>query len=237
MFSLARPQIAGKRQVELRGLDLVVAMDVSKSMLVDDVEPTADMATRHDATRLARARELAAAVIDELPGDRIAPVVFAGAAAHFPLTEDRTVAASPVRISDRPTCRSARTSPRCSACRAACCGPISTTTSAVRAWAATVAAATRCPASRSIPRSASRSTTTRSRSCIARGKAILSGSSATAAMTSPEARREVATARELGIAVILVGVGSRDGGVVHEIHDSARPAHRSAEAGAAGTPR
>src|SRR6185312_17090771 len=36
-FSLARPQIAGKRNVELRGLDLVVAIDVSKSMVVDDV--------------------------------------------------------------------------------------------------------------------------------------------------------------------------------------------------------
>ena len=94
VFSLARPQMIGKRNVELRGLDLVVAVDVSKSMLVDDVEATAAMkAKKIPASRLGRARELAVALIDELPEDRIAPVVFAGAAAHFPLTEDHEVAA------------------------------------------------------------------------------------------------------------------------------------------------
>ena len=90
----ARPQIAGKRKVELRGLDLVIAVDVSKSMLVDDVGPTAEMKrSKLRDQRLARARELATALIDELPGDRVGPVVFAGAAAHFPLTEDHQVAA------------------------------------------------------------------------------------------------------------------------------------------------
>ncbi|MDQ3367720.1 MAG: VWA domain-containing protein [Myxococcota bacterium] len=94
LFAAARPQLAGKRKVELRGLDVVIAMDVSKSMLVDDVGPTAEMKRKKlDSTRLARARELATAVIEELPGDRVAPVVFAGAAAHFPLTEDHQVAA------------------------------------------------------------------------------------------------------------------------------------------------
>lgn len=94
VFSLSRPQMVGKRNVELRGLDLVVAVDVSKSMLVDDVEATAAMkAKKVPASRLGRARELAVALIDELPEDRIAPVVFAGAAAHFPLTEDHEVAA------------------------------------------------------------------------------------------------------------------------------------------------
>ncbi|HWU90511.1 MAG TPA: VWA domain-containing protein [Kofleriaceae bacterium] len=93
LVSAARPQIAGKRRVELQGLDVVIAMDVSKSMLVDDVGPTARMTERKlDTTRLARARELAGAVIDELPGDRIGPVVFAGAATHFPVTEDHQVA-------------------------------------------------------------------------------------------------------------------------------------------------
>jgi Ca-activated chloride channel family protein len=42
----ARPQISGTRKVELRGLDLVVAVDVSKSMLVDDVGPTLEV-TEH----------------------------------------------------------------------------------------------------------------------------------------------------------------------------------------------
>ena len=40
LVAAARPQIAGKRKVELRGLDLVLAVDVSKSMLVDDVGQT-----------------------------------------------------------------------------------------------------------------------------------------------------------------------------------------------------
>lgn len=93
LFSAARPQIAGKRRVELQGLDVVIAMDVSKSMLVDDVGPTAKMTERkQETTRLSRARELAGALIDELAGDRIGPVVFAGAATHFPLTEDHQVA-------------------------------------------------------------------------------------------------------------------------------------------------
>src|SRR5262245_55043242 len=43
LFSAARPQIIGKRRVELQGLDVVLAVDVSKSMLVDDVKPTARM--------------------------------------------------------------------------------------------------------------------------------------------------------------------------------------------------
>ena len=93
VFSAARPQVEGKRRVELQGLDVVLAVDVSKSMLVDDVQPTERMREKKiESTRLARARELAGAVIDELAGDRIGPVVFAGAATHFPLTEDHQVA-------------------------------------------------------------------------------------------------------------------------------------------------
>src|SRR5207244_2333680 len=60
LFSGARPQLQGERKVELRGLDLVIAVDVSKSMLVDDVGQTKIMKERRiDASRLGRARELA----------------------------------------------------------------------------------------------------------------------------------------------------------------------------------
>jgi Ca-activated chloride channel family protein len=94
LVALARPQVSGKRPVEIRGLDLVVAVDVSKSMLVDDVQPIKDPTTKKESrARLALARDYADALIDELPGDRIGPVVFAGAAAHFPVTDDREVAA------------------------------------------------------------------------------------------------------------------------------------------------
>jgi hypothetical protein len=93
LLAAARPQVPGKRKVEVRGLDVVMAIDVSKSMLVDDVARTERMVQRKlPASRLARARELAAYTIDELPGDRVAPVVFAGAATHLPLTEDHEVA-------------------------------------------------------------------------------------------------------------------------------------------------
>lgn len=93
VLAIARPQIEGKRKVDVHGLDLVVAVDVSKSMLVDDVGPTDLMRQKNrPANRLERAREMATWMIDLLPGDRIGPVVFAGAASHFPLTEDHEVA-------------------------------------------------------------------------------------------------------------------------------------------------
>lgn len=81
VVATARPQLAGKARRGAEGLDLVIALDVSKSMLVEDV----------GATRLDKARTVAGQLIDALPGDRIAPLVFAGAAAHFPLTDDKSV--------------------------------------------------------------------------------------------------------------------------------------------------
>lgn len=93
VLAIARPQIEGKRKIDVHGLDLVVAVDVSKSMLVDDVGPTDLIRQKNKpANRLERAREMATWMIDLLPGDRIGPVVFAGAASHFPLTEDHEVA-------------------------------------------------------------------------------------------------------------------------------------------------
>lgn len=62
----------GVREVEQRSraLDLVVALDVSRSMLVADVAPD----------RLERARLMARRLLRELPGDRIGMVAFAGRA-------------------------------------------------------------------------------------------------------------------------------------------------------------
>ncbi len=66
-------------QEERRALDLVLAMDVSRSMLATDVEPS----------RLERARVLARRLLRELPGDRIGLVAFAGRAYVLsPLTID-----------------------------------------------------------------------------------------------------------------------------------------------------
>lgn len=65
-----------------RGLDLVVALDVSKSMTTADLPPS----------RLSHARAAIASLLDQLQDDRVAVVVYAGGAVHFPLTEDREVA-------------------------------------------------------------------------------------------------------------------------------------------------
>jgi Ca-activated chloride channel family protein len=82
VVAAARPQLPGEARRGSEGLDLVIALDVSKSMLVEDVGDT----------RLGKARTSMNALIDALPGDRIAPLVFAGTAAHFPLTDDKAVA-------------------------------------------------------------------------------------------------------------------------------------------------
>jgi Ca-activated chloride channel family protein len=66
-----------------RGLDIVVALDVSKSMLATDVKPD----------RLTRAKREISGVLDRLAGDRIGLVVFAGDAfVQCPLTLDAAAA-------------------------------------------------------------------------------------------------------------------------------------------------
>ncbi|HYE58304.1 MAG TPA: VWA domain-containing protein [Rhodothermales bacterium] len=79
-IALAGPRLPGaSREVEAKGLDLVVALDVSQSMLAEDVAPS----------RLARARAEIKRLIDALPGDRIGLVLFAGDAfIQSPLTTD-----------------------------------------------------------------------------------------------------------------------------------------------------
>jgi Ca-activated chloride channel homolog len=84
IFAVARPQW-GARAVMLkrRGLDIVVALDVSKSMLATDVKPD----------RLTRAKREISGVLDRLAGDRIGIVVFAGDAfVQCPLTLDAAAA-------------------------------------------------------------------------------------------------------------------------------------------------
>jgi Ca-activated chloride channel family protein len=79
VVALARPQIPGRAKLtESRGLDLVVALDFSKSMLARDVYPT----------RLDRAKAELARFIDSLHGDRVGLVAFAGETMSYPLTLD-----------------------------------------------------------------------------------------------------------------------------------------------------
>lgn len=65
------------------GLDVVIAIDASNSMLARDVKPS----------RLARAKLELGALIDRLPGDRVGIVAFAGDAfVQCPLTTDHAAA-------------------------------------------------------------------------------------------------------------------------------------------------
>ncbi len=75
----------GSRTEELRreGVDIVVALDVSRSMLAQDVSPN----------RLERAKLAVNRLINQLNGDRFALVVFAGNAhTRIPLTADHQAA-------------------------------------------------------------------------------------------------------------------------------------------------
>ncbi|MCG8605915.1 VWA domain-containing protein [bacterium] len=79
-LALARPQI-GTRLEEVRreGVDIIVALDVSMSMLAEDIKPS----------RLAKAKHEISSFIDLLEGDRIGFVAFAGQAfMQCPLTLD-----------------------------------------------------------------------------------------------------------------------------------------------------
>ncbi|MBA3539261.1 MAG: VWA domain-containing protein [Deltaproteobacteria bacterium] len=214
----ARPMIEGKRKVELRGLDLVVALDVSKSMMVDDVGKTQAMLDKSiEPTRLARARELAVAVIDELPGDRIAPVVFAGAASHFPLTEDHEVAARflyDLGPADLPPGSNLAEVFRVSRCllRPDLYEDLGCARMGRRGHGGDpLHGESLDPKGKQTEKDAEAVLEQKQE----RGKAIVLVTDG--GEPDAETIREVATARELGIAVFILGVGSTKGGVVYEI--------------------
>jgi Ca-activated chloride channel homolog len=70
-------------QVQRQGVDVMIALDVSKSMLAEDVQPN----------RLERAKQLVNKLIDRLKNDRIGLVIFAGRAyLQMPLTTDHAAA-------------------------------------------------------------------------------------------------------------------------------------------------
>ena len=71
-------------EVARRGIDLVVCIDTSQSMLAQDLRPS----------RLERARREVQGLLDRVRGDRIALVAFSGDAREIaPLTHDRTTLA------------------------------------------------------------------------------------------------------------------------------------------------
>ena len=83
-LALAQPQCGSKSELaKKRGIDVVVALDASKSMLARDVQPS----------RLERAKLELTTLLDELKGDRVGIVAFAGEAfIQCPLTGDYSAA-------------------------------------------------------------------------------------------------------------------------------------------------
>ncbi len=80
IFLVARPQFGTKVEtVEKEGIELVIAIDVSYSMLATDLSPD----------RLSRARQILSRLIDVRKNDKVALIVFAGEAyVQMPLTSD-----------------------------------------------------------------------------------------------------------------------------------------------------
>jgi Ca-activated chloride channel family protein len=77
--AVARPQAGGRaRLTKQPGLDMIVALDFSRSMLAKDVYPS----------RLERAKRELEQLMDGLGGDRIGLVAFAGETLSYPQTTD-----------------------------------------------------------------------------------------------------------------------------------------------------
>jgi Ca-activated chloride channel homolog len=84
VFAIARPQFGSRlKEVTREGVELFIALDVSNSMLAQDIKPS----------RLERSLRAISRLIDNLSGDKIGLIVFAGDAyMQLPLTTDYNAA-------------------------------------------------------------------------------------------------------------------------------------------------
>lgn len=84
VLAIANPQLKGASLDQSRqGLDVMLIMDVSKSMLAQDIKPN----------RLERSRQLMSMLIDQLSNNRLGMIWFAGRAyLQMPLTTDLSAA-------------------------------------------------------------------------------------------------------------------------------------------------
>ena len=80
VFMMAGPQFGSKLEKQKRqGVELVIAVDVSNSMLSQDLKPD----------RMSRAKRVLSTLIDNLQNDKVALMIFAGDAyVQMPLTTD-----------------------------------------------------------------------------------------------------------------------------------------------------
>ncbi len=86
IFSLARPQLGSRlKEQSAKGIEMMLVVDVSNSMLAEDFEPT----------RLDRTKYAIGKLFDELNQSRVGLVVFAGEAkVQLPITSDYRMARS-----------------------------------------------------------------------------------------------------------------------------------------------
>lgn len=80
VFALARPQFGSKMEtVKRQGIETVVALDISNSMLAQDVVPS----------RLEKSKKLISRLLETFNNDKVALIVFAGEAfTQLPITSD-----------------------------------------------------------------------------------------------------------------------------------------------------
>lgn len=80
VIMLSRPQFGSKiEDVKKQGVEVIIALDVSNSMLAEDIQPD----------RLTRAKQAISRLVDNLDNDKIGLIVFAGAAyTQIPVTTD-----------------------------------------------------------------------------------------------------------------------------------------------------
>src|SRR5690606_16481668 len=84
VIALVNPQIGTRMEtVKREGIDIVFALDVSKSMLAEDVAPS----------RLEKSKQLVSQIINQLGSDRIGIIAYSGSAFPvLPITTDYGVA-------------------------------------------------------------------------------------------------------------------------------------------------
>ena len=92
VITLANPQFNSKNaEVKIESTDVFIALDISHSMLANDLKPN----------RLTRAKNLAQQIVESLEGNRVGLILFAGEAYMFmPLTNDVTSAISFVQAAN-----------------------------------------------------------------------------------------------------------------------------------------
>lgn len=80
IFALARPQFGSKlKEVKREGIEMIIALDVSNSMLATDISPN----------RLERAKQAINGLVNKMQDDKIGLIIFAGDAyTQLPITSD-----------------------------------------------------------------------------------------------------------------------------------------------------